>query len=161
MVTHWVLVVVISTHTSRSSRSGCVRGTLSVFEAQGADGALALGFLFYVCVCLNLLILSHWVFLCLVSKVLSQWAELLPIGRQVSVPPRVWNHGLGTHWVSCHGHWEAPCVMCFKVNRGLAELPSLQWEAKWPLLDFTVLALYLKREEKKPGELKTRAGGDG
>lgn len=51
--------------------------------------------------------------------------------------------------------------MCFKVNRGLAELPSLQWEAKWPLLDFTVLALYLKREEKKPRELKTRAWGKG
>lgn len=69
--------------------TGGARGTVGVFEAPSADGALALGFLFYVCVCLNLLILSHWVFLCLVSKVLSQWAEPLPIGRQVSVPPQV------------------------------------------------------------------------
>lgn len=151
------LVFIINTH----AEVGGTGGAVSVFEALSSDGALALGFLFYVCVCLNLLILSHWAFLCLVSKVLSHWAEPLSIGPQVfrpsaSMKSRLWNPLSELPWPLgsslCH---------VFKVNRGLAELPSLQWEAKWPLLDFTVLALFLKREEKKPRELKTRAWGKG
>lgn len=29
----------------------------------------------------------------------------------------------GSHCARFHGHWEAPCVMCFKVSRPWAELP--------------------------------------
>lgn len=47
----------------------------------------------------------------------------------------------GSHCARFHGHWEAPCVMCFKVSRPWCRItPSFQWEAKWPLLDFTAQA---------------------
>ncbi len=164
MVTHWVSISCgyIARTRSRSSRSGCVRGTLSVFEVAGHRWGPSSG-VFSLCLCIasTCWILSHWGFPLLgvkgslpVGGASSDW----PAGFCPSASMKSW---LRNPLSELPWPLEAPCVMCFKVNRGLAELPSLQWEAKWPLLDFTVRALYLKREEKKPGELKTRAGGDG